>query len=504
MFSSYLDIMIKGINKLYMFMLLLCSMTFLTTSCNDEIAEAGMGANQGGVSFKFVKITTYEIKDLEQISTVKITLEKDGERIELPSLSMSGTNDSLSSRMVYLEEGAYRLVRYLAFDNTATLISTCEPEKNNTFVVESGNSTDYVMPINVKTILAPGNLRNTLYAICTEAFGPDSSLWPSTWNAKTEWSKWEGLEFETDEYDNPIYLVALTLDSAFKPMKKLSSAIANLPTLENLIICDNNLEELPENFGNTKLSGLMIRNTNLSKLPESMSKMDLKAVFLQNNAFTSFPDVISVQPDMRTLDIIDENISEIPASIANLDQLVWLRIAGTDITVLPDVFNSLFRISTLDISNNKNLSVLPSTLKATHYGNQLSYMRAVYADNCAFTQFPDELISTKYNTIMLRGNKITSLNKADIESMTSLDCLILDNNKLSSFPVLNKENMQMISLINTGLTAADVDRSGMPNLYSKAVDGNTGAEYTYDFLFFTQEHYDSIFGSNIFPNFLNR
>ncbi|MGL4332578.1 MAG: DUF4458 domain-containing protein [Bacteroidales bacterium] len=492
--------MIKGLNKLYMFMLLLCSMTFLATSCNDDIAEVGMEANQGGVSFKFLKITTYDIKDLEDIASVKITLEKDGERIELPSLSMTGTSDSLTSRVVYLQEGAYRLVRYLAFDNTATLIATTEPDKNNTFVVESGLISDFVMPINVKNILAPNNLRNSLYAICTEAFGHDSSLWPATWNAKTEWGKWEGLEFELDEYDNPMYLSCLTLDSTFKPMKKLSSAIINIPSLENLIICDNDLEELPENFGVSKIGGLMIRNTNLSSLPESMKKMDLKSVFLQNNAFTSYPEVLSVQPDMRSLDIIDENISGVPATIANLDQLTWLRIAGTQITALPDVFDKLFRISTLDISNNKNLSVLPATLKAVSYGSQSSYMRGVFADNCAFTTFPDELISPKYTTIHIRGNKFTSINKADIESMTNLDCLILDNNKLSSFPQLNKENMRMISLINTGLTAADVDRSGMPKLISKHTDPQ-GNKYEYDFLFFTQDQFDAIFGSNIFPNF---
>ncbi|MGL5921025.1 MAG: hypothetical protein ACRCZQ_11085, partial [Bacteroidales bacterium] len=117
-----------------------------------------------------------------------------------------------------------------------------------------------------------------------------------------------------------------------------------------------------------------------------------------------------------------------------------------------------------------------------------------------FTTFPDELISPKYTTIHIRGNKFTSINKADIESMTNLDCLILDNNKLSSFPQLNKENMRMISLINTGLTAADVDRSGMPKLISKHTDPQ-GNKYEYDFLFFTQDQFDAIFGSNIFPNF---
>ncbi|MGL5786984.1 MAG: leucine-rich repeat domain-containing protein, partial [Bacteroidales bacterium] len=438
------------------------------------------------------------IKDLQDIASVKITLEKDGERIVLPSLAMTGTSDSLSTATVFVNAGAYRLVSYKAFDNAANLISNCEPDKNNTFVVEASVTTDFVMPINVKTILAPNNLRSSLYAICTEAFGSDSTLWPSTWNANTEWVKWEGLEFELDEYDNPMYLVALTLDKNFAPMKKLASSIVNIPTLENLIICDNALEELPENFGVSKIGGLMIRNTNLKALPESMRKMDLKSVFLENNALTSFPEVICVQPDMRMLDIINENITEIPASIGNLDQITWLRISGTQITALPDVFDQLFRISTLDISNNKNLAVLPATLKMVNYGNQSSYMRGVYAGRCAFTSFPDALISPKYRQIDLSGNPITSINKEDIESMTNLDCLQLNDMNLSSFPKLDKENMRMLSLINTGLTAADVDRSGMPNLYS-VHNGNDGITYTYDFLFFTQEQFDAIFGSNIGP-----
>ncbi|MGL5318703.1 MAG: leucine-rich repeat domain-containing protein, partial [Bacteroidales bacterium] len=235
--------------------------------------------------------------------------------------------------------------------------------------------------------------------------------------------------------------------------------------------------------------------------PTSMSKLDLHGVLLQGNKLTTYPEFIATQKNLNVLHLIDENISEIPATIATNTKLRSLVLRDLQLSSLPDVFDQLFRISTLDISGNKNITSLPASIQPLQFGNQLSYLHGLYAKNCGFTQIPQEVISSKFVQLNLSGNPLTSVSKADIEAMTKLDCLELNDIPFTSFPVVEKENMRMLSLINTGLTPADVDRTGMPNLYS-VFTNSEGITSTYDFLFFTQEQYDAIFASNLAPHSL--
>ncbi|MEG1586274.1 MAG: hypothetical protein RR346_05310 [Bacteroidales bacterium] len=473
--------------------LFFCCTLLFTAACEDDNDVLKMGANEGEMSFSFIRINGYGITELNELSSIKITLEKDGIRKVLPSLQLNGSADSISSEGIFLTEGTYRVIEYRAFDSKAYPILECIPEKDNEFTVTRSTKSDFVMPVVVNHKVDRNNILNTLTAICLDAFGEDKSLWPKTWNKDTDLEEWENLEFEYQEDGSIAYIVGITLDKKFASMKKLSPAIVNFPTLESLIIRDNALTELPDNFGELAITCLQISNTNLSSFPESAKNLHLNTILLDGNKFTKFPEFLKTQTDMRVLQILNERIAEIPADdMVKMPLIDGLMLCGLDITSLPDVFDVLYRISTLNISNNKQLSTLPSTIKSLKYGNQASYMRGIIADGCGFTSFPQELISPKFQMISLANNKITSLNAEDIEFLPGLHTLYLSGNKLTSFPDLDMPSLGMLVLIDCGLTPAQVNRTGLPNLYSTVKDINTGEEIVVDFLFFTQEHFDSV------------
>lgn len=469
------------------------------TACSNDVDEILPSASQGQVCFQFKKIKTWGITQLEEMRTVKLILERDGVEHETASLSLSGTEELISTRPYILEQGIYKVISYKVYDKGANMLLDVELDENNVFEVKAGGISEFALEIKIKETIINHTVKNSLFAICVEAFGTDSANWPPTWRNANPMKEWKGLEFEEDDYGNLISLIGLTLDESFAPLKRLPSSIKNLQTLEHLIIRDNALEELPSEIGEMYITMLTIINTNLSTFPASMSKLDLHGVLLQGNKLTTYPEFIATQKNLNVLHLIDENISEIPAMIATNTKLRSLVLRDLQLSSLPDVFDQLFRVSTLDISGNKNITSLPASIQPLQFGNQLSYLHGLNAKNCGFTQIPQEVISSKFVQLNLSGNPLTSVSKADIEAMTKLDCLELNNISFTSFPVLEKESMRMLSLINTGLTPADVDRSGMPNLYSVYSDSE-GNTWKHDFLFFTQEQYDAIFASNLAPH----
>lgn len=480
-------------NNLLQRILMLFSIVFFAASCSDDDSVIRMKEGEGETTFSFIRINGYAISQMDQIASIKITLEKDGVQKELKSLPMSGTKDSISSESCLLEAGDYKVVKYRTFDQSASLLTEAFPQKDNEFTVVKGESGHFVMPIVVNHKLDKNNILNTLHAICLDGLGPDKSLWPKTWTKEHALEEWENIEFAEYEDGSIAYIEGLTLDSKFASMKKLSPAIVNLGALSSLIIRDNALEELPANFGQLNIKTLQISNTNLSTFPESTERLGLYTILLNGNKFTEFPEVFYSQTELRVLHILNEQIREIPERLSVFTQLTSLNLVNLQISSLPDIFDKLFRISTLDVSGNKQLATLPATIKADAFGVQSSYLRAVYAAGCGFTSIPDEVLTPKFKMLIFSDNNITNVEKEDLEALKNVHTLYLSGNKLTSFPDVEMPELRMLVLIDCGLTPDQVNREGMPNLYSISKDPATGVETKNDFLFFTQEQFDKYF-----------
>lgn len=468
-----------------------CCLLFSIAGCKED-NNVGLLPDQGEICFQFMKIATYTLADLDDIVTVKIVLEKDGVKIELPSLPLTGNIELLSTEKVRLDEGHYKLTAYRAFGKDANLIENLDITltEDNEFDVKAGEQQEYVLPVKVKTVVdATNNYRNVLFALCKEVLGDDRSKWPPSWDTEKSLDTWAGLSFETDDYENLLYITDLDIDGdgnlpEFKHMKKMSRAIINFPSLSGLHICNCDFEELPDNIGESKIVSLYIENTNFSTFPESFQNMKkLNSLFLKDNKVTELPESIGKIKDLRMIDIVNEKVSSIPASIVNLTALESLRFMNTEICELPDVFDQLYKISTLDMRYNKNLKTLPSSIANTvigEEGNQTrKYLRGVLLDGCSFTSIPKEVQNENMQVLSMADNQIQSVTKEEIEAMPNLHTLILDGNKLSSFPAINSDKLLMLSLINCNLQISDIDRSNLPNL---------------KFLFMTQEEYDKVMG----------
>ncbi|MFS3037665.1 leucine-rich repeat domain-containing protein [Bacteroides nordii] len=466
-----------------------CFLLVLISACKEDDKDALL-PNQGEICFQFTKITTYTLADLDDIATVKIVLEKDGVKIELPSCPLTGNTELLSTEKVRLEEGHYKLLSYRAFGKDANLIENLDITltEDNEFDVKVGELQEYILPVKVKTVVDPtNNYTNVLFAICKEVLGDDRSKWPPSWDVEETLDTWAGLSFETDDYGNLLYITDLDIDGdgnlpEFKHMKKLSRAIINFPSMTGLHISNCDLEELPDNIGESRIASIYIENTNFSTFPKSFRDMKkLNDLTLINNKVTELPESIGEIKTLRTIDVINEKVSKIPANIVNLTELVSLRFINTEISELPDVFDQLYKISTLDMRNNKNLKSLPPSIANTVIGEEgnrtRKYLRGMLLDGCSFTSIPKEVQHENMQLLSMADNQIQSVTKEELEKMPNLHSLILDGNKLPSFPAMKSDKLLMLSLINCGLKAADIDRSNLPNLR---------------FLFMTQEEYDAV------------
>lgn len=468
-----------------------CLFLLSVASCKDDDSDALL-PNQGEICFQFTKITTYTLADLDDIATVKIMLEKGGVKIELPSLALTGNTELLSTGKVRLEEGHYTLLGYRAFGKDANLIENLDITltEENEFDVKSGEQQEYTLPVKVKTVVDPtNNYKNVLFALCKEVIGDDKSKWPPSWDVEKSLDTWAGLSFETDDYGNLLYITNLDIDGddnlpEFKHMKKLSRAIINFPSLVGLLIRNCDLEELPDNIGESKIASLTIENTNFSTFPKSFQNMKrLNSLLLKNNKVTELPESIGQIKTLRTIDIINEKVSVIPETIVNLTEIVSLRFMNTEISELPDVFDQLYKISTLDMRNNKKLKTLPPSIANTVVGEEgnrtRKYLRGMLLDGCSFTSIPKEVLNENMQLLSMSDNQIQTVTKEEIEAMPNLHTLILDGNKLSSFPSVSSGSLIMLSLIDCGLKTTDIDRSNLPGL---------------KFLFMTQEEYDEVMG----------
>lgn len=485
----------------------------LLASCSKNKDE-GIGYDpqtQGRVAFELVRNNVYLITALAEVQTIKVTVAmEDGDTIQLPSMPLAGSENMVSTPMYPLAVGIYRLLGYRCYDLQADLIPELDIQltEDNVFEVVAGEDLALSLPTKVKQVLTTSNLYNSLRGICLEICGDDESTWPKSWDFTAEGvtPEWVGLEFDTDAMSNPTELIGIVIDGEedyiinsdtwerqlaslpeFRHMTVLPSAVFNLTALQNIVVRNCDLEDVPAEIEQSLIQSFTVWNTNLASLPDEFGNLTrLTDLSLGRNKLAGMPECITRIKTLEHLTIDDERIASLPESLGELTELRALNVTNTDITDVPDVFDRLWRISTLDLHGNRLLSRLPRTVKTLripyddkgHY--TVSALNGILLAGCAFTQIPDEVQREGIRVLDMAGNRLTAVSREAIEAMTDLETLILDGNRLTSFPRLTNQKLTMLSLIGTGLTRSQVDLSGMPNLNPR-------------YVFFTQEEYDAVF-----------
>ena len=450
--------------------LMFCATIFVGCSDDDNNGVTPLPEGQGEVTFKFVRNKVYTISTLEDMARLKVTLEKDGQKVTLPTIDLIGDIDSLTSSAVRLENGDYKVVKYTAYNNKGVQVQEAYLDDNNTLSVEHGVMQTFYFPVSIRFVYINNEIRNMLFGVCAEALGNDSTKWPKSWRVENEdLLTWENLEFEVDDYGEISYLACIIFDGkTFPGMKKLPATVSLFPTLEGIQIMDiPEFEELPDNMDKSPLYSIMIMNTGFKAFPKNFEKMkNLRSLSVINSKLTELPIRLSELPEVRDVEISGNEIAEFPKELAEKWQkVVSLRMNYTKLTSLPENIFGMKKVSTFDFCDNQGLSNLPK------YRGDNTYMGGLFLDNCSFTSIP-EIANTRMRTLSLANNKITSVSQEVVNGLSDqLLTLILDDNKINSFPQMASSSLIELSLDNCGLTAIP-DLSKLPELCVLSLNSN--------------------------------
>lgn len=127
---------------------------------------------------------------------------------------------------------------------------------------------------------------------------------------------------------------------------------------------------------------------------------------------TDIPATIGSLPDLIRLQIHDQRITSLPEEIALLSNMEILKLGGNNITSLPTSIGNLSKLSVLHIYGN-NLTSLPSSL-----GN-LTQLKEIDARTNNIRSLPDSLANLKdtLEVLYLGGNPIPLGDHDRIRSM---------------------------------------------------------------------------------------
>ena len=448
--------------------LVLCATLF--AGCSDDDKAPVLDGTKGEVIFKFVRNTVYSISTLEDMARLKVTLEKDGEQVVLQTVDLTGNEEELTSEVLALEEGAYKVVKYVAYNNKGAQIHEAYVDADNEVTVKHGEMFTFYFPISIRFVYINNQMRNMLFGLCAEILGTDSAAWPKTWRVENEdLLTWENLEFEVDDYGTISYLATIIFDNkAFPGMKKLPELITSFSTLEGVQIRDiPEFEELPDNLDKSMMQSISILNTGFKQFPKNIEKMKkLYTLTVVNSKLTELPESLASLPEIRTVEISGNEISTFPNALAKgWQNVVYLRMNNTKLTTLPEDIFKMAHVSTYDFCDNAALNSLPETR------GEAVRMGGLLLDGCGFTSLP-KIAQGRMITLSLANNKITSVSAEDVNALSNkLETLILNGNKIGSFPKMKSESLAMLSLNDCGLTVLP-DLTDLTNLRSLSLSKN--------------------------------
>ena len=151
---------------IFLYCLMLCTALFTACSDDDDIQEA-LAEGQGEVIFTFERNQVYSITSLEEMVRLKVTLEKDGETITLPTFDLTGDEKAMTSEPIRLDNGVYTVKKYIAYNNKGVQVMEAYLESDNELVVEHESVTTFYFPISIRITYSNNLLRSNLFVICT-------------------------------------------------------------------------------------------------------------------------------------------------------------------------------------------------------------------------------------------------------------------------------------------------------------------------------------------------
>ena len=238
-----------------------------------------------------------------------------------------------------------------------------------------------------------------------------------------------------DAFANPwnVYI----LDMASSDLTFLSDRISKLVNLQILVLADNPKLDYSQAFTEKFFGALPL----------------LQIIDLQENYLRDLPEGLTLLRNVKNLYLGSNQLSNLPAEIANFHALEVLSLHHNRLKSLPDTLYTLSNLKELDLSYNPTLpinqflpmfSILPNfqviylagcNLKSVPPAlldcHRLNYINL--SDN-GLTQLPDQLFTlAELAELAVTKNKLKSL-PSEIQSASKLEVLVASQNELLEVP----------------------------------------------------------------------
>lgn len=219
----------------------------------------------------------------------------------------------------------------------------------------------------------------------------------------TDEPKKEIIQAEKPDIDTMKVLETLELYRA-KRYEGIQEAMnAGVENAHKLILYGRKLGSISPDIGKLMyLQTFDVAYNDLSELPAALADLHyLQGFYANGNKLTTFPEQVILLPLLKSLDLSDNQITSIPVEIARMDQLSRLSMDQNLLTSIPVQLYELKKLSILELSGN-GLGEIPAGI------SNLGKLKKLDLSQNQLVSIPREIstLSGHLEDLYLQGNQI--------------------------------------------------------------------------------------------------
>uniref|UniRef100_A0AAX7U7R0 Leucine-rich repeat-containing protein 7 n=1 Tax=Astatotilapia calliptera TaxID=8154 RepID=A0AAX7U7R0_ASTCA len=240
-------------------------------------------------------------------------------------------------------------------------------------------------------------------------------------------------------------------------------------TLEELYLDANQIEELPKQLFNCQaLKKLSMPDNDLSNLPTTIASLvNLKELDISKNGIQEFPDNIKCCKGLSVVEASVNPITKLPDGFTQLLNLTQLFLNDAFLEYLPANFGRLSKLRILELREN-HLKTMPNVCSVKmsvflcacqpEVLEQIHNLKELWLDNNSLQTIPGSIGKLRQLRYLdLAKNRIETLD-ADISGCEALEDLLLSSNMLQHLP----DSIGMLKKLTT-LKVDDNQLTSLPN-----------------------------------------
>ncbi|KAG7499586.1 erbin isoform X1 [Solea senegalensis] len=240
-------------------------------------------------------------------------------------------------------------------------------------------------------------------------------------------------------------------------------------TLQELYLDANQIEELPKQLFNCQLlHRLSMPDNDLTVLPAAIANLiNLRELDVSKNSIQEFPENIKNCKVLTVVEASVNPISKLPEGFTQLLSLTQLYLNDAFLEFLPASFGRLSKLQILELRENQ-LKMLPKSMQ------KLTQLERLDLGSNEFTEVPEVLEQlTGIKELWIDGNRLTFL-PGMLGMLKQLVYLDVSKNNLEMVDeqICGCENLQDLLLSNNALTQLPGSIGSLKKLTALKVDEN--------------------------------